>query len=208
MVRKMTKELFTIGHSNHKIFDFLRLLRSHGINALVDVRSHPISRVHPQFNKEVLAADLKKAKIAYVFLGRELGARRVESRCYVDGRAEYGRIAALPIFQEGLQRIREGIRRHRIALMCAERDPLDCHRGILVCRHLRNEGVSIQHIREDGRLEPQMTFENRLVDRLKIEPDLFDGGQTFEHLVEKAYDMQGKKIAYVQRRPGPTDSPF
>ncbi len=91
--------------------------------------------------------------------------------------------------------------------MCAERDPLDCHRGILVCRHLRNEGISIQHIREDGSLEPQRAFEKRLVDRLKIEPDLFDGGQAFDQLVEKAYDLQGKKIAYVQRSPGATDGP-
>lgn len=201
----MVQELFTIGHSDHKMFDFLRLLRSHGITALVDVRSHPISRVHPQFNKKILAADLKKAKIAYVFLGRELGARRVESSCYVDGRAEYGRIVALPIFQEGLRRIREGIQSYRIALMCAERDPLDCHRGILICRHLRNKAVSIQHIREDGRLEPQRAFEKRLLDRLEIEPDLFNGSRAFEHLVEKAYDIQGKKIAYVQRRPGATD---
>ncbi|MGW8320432.1 MAG: DUF488 domain-containing protein [Thermodesulfobacteriota bacterium] len=201
----MTRELFTIGHSDHKMFDFLRLLRSHGINALVDVRSHPVSRVHPQFNKKVLAADLKKAKITYVFLGKELGARRVESSCYVDGRAEYGRIAALPIFQEGLRRIREGIRRYRIALMCAERDPLDCHRGILICRYLRNEGISIQHIREDGSLEPQTALEKRLVDRLEIEPDLFDGGWAFDQLVEKAFDTQGNKIAYVQRSPGATN---
>jgi len=202
------RELYTIGHSNHKIFDFLRLLRSHGINALVDVRSHPVSKVHPQFNKKVLAADLKKTKIAYVFLGRELGARRVESSCYVEGRAEYDRIAALPIFQEGLRRIREGIRRYRIALMCAERDPLDCHRGILICRYLRNEGISIQHIREDGSMEPQSAFEKRLVDRLEIEPELFNGGRAFEQLVEKAFDKQGKKIAYVRRSPGATDGPY
>ena len=201
----MTKELFTIGHSDHKIFDFLRLLLSHGVNALVDVRSHPVSRVHPQFNKDVLAADLKKARIAYVFLGKELGARRVESSCYVEGRAEYGRIAALPIFQEGLRRIREGLLRYRIALMCAERDPLDCHRTILICRHLRNEGIAIQHIREDGNLESQAALEKRLVDLLEIEPDLFDGGRAFEQLVEKAFDLQGKKIAYVKRRPGATD---
>jgi uncharacterized protein (DUF488 family) len=204
----MIRELFTIGHSDHKIFDFLRLLRSHGINALVDVRSHPISRAHHQYNKEVLAADLKKAKIAYVFLGRELGARRVESICYVDGRADYGRIAALPIFREGLRRVREGICRYRIALMCAERDPLDCHRGILVCRHLRAEGISIQHIREDGSLETQAAFERRLVGRLQIEPDLFNGGRAFDQLLERAFDIQGKKIAYVQRRTGATDRLF
>ncbi len=197
----MKKELFTIGHSNHKIFDFQRLLRARGINALVDVRSHPISRVHPQFNKQVLAADLKKAKIAYVFLGRELGARRVETACYVDGRADYGRIANLPIFQEGLERVREGMQRYRIALMCAERDPLECHRAILVCRHLREEGVSIRHIREDGSLELHTDLEERLLDRLEIEPDLFGGGQDPDPLLEKAYDLQGQNIAYVKRKP-------
>jgi uncharacterized protein (DUF488 family) len=197
----MALELFTIGHSNHRMFDFLRVLRSHGITALVDVRSHPISRAHPQFNKEVLAADLKKAGIRYVFLGRELGARREETACYVQGRADYGLIAKLPIFQQGLQRIRDGIQRHRIALMCAERDPLGCHRTILVCRHLRKEGISIQHIREDGGLESHASLEERLLDRLQIVPGLFDGSEDFDQLVEKAYDLQGEKIAYVQRRP-------
>jgi uncharacterized protein (DUF488 family) len=195
----MAKELFTIGHSNHRMFDFLRLLRSHGVNALVDVRSHPYSRLHPQFNQKVLSADLRKAKIAYVFLGEELGARRVETACYVDGRADYGPIAKLPIFQEGLQRVREGIRQYRIALMCAERDPIDCHRVILVCRHLRNEGITLQHIREDGSLEPHADLEARLVERLEIEPNLFNGTQDFEQLVEKAYDIQGEKIAYVKK---------
>ena len=195
----MTKELFTIGHSSHGMFDFLRLLRSHGLNALVDVRSHPYSRLHPQFNRKVLAADLRKAKIAYVFLGQELGARRVETACYVDGRADYGSIAKLPIFQEGLQRVREGIRQYRIALMCAERDPIDCHRVILVCRHLRKEGITLQHIREDGSLETHADLETRLVDRLEIEPDLFNGTRDFERLVEKAYDIQGEKIAYVRK---------
>ena len=195
----MTKELFTIGHSNHRMFDFLRLVRSHGVNALVDVRSHPYSRLHPQFNRKVLAADLRKAKIAYVFLGQELGARRVETACYVDGRADYGSIAELPIFQEGLKRVREGIRQYRITLMCAERDPIDCHRVILVCRHLRKEGITLKHIREDGSLETHADLETRLVDRLEIEPDLFNGTRDFERLVEKAYDIQGEKIAYVRR---------
>jgi len=195
----MTRELFTIGHSNHTMFDFLRLLRSHAITALVDVRSNPYSRLHPQFNRKVLAADLRKAKITYVFLGEELGARRVETACYVDSRADYGSIAQLPIFQQGLQRVREGIRQHRIALMCAERDPLDCHRVILVCRHLRKEGITLQHIREDGSLESHEDLEKRLVDRLEIEPDLFNGTQNFDQLVEKAYDIQGQKIAYVKK---------
>lgn len=197
----MGKELFTIGHSNHRIFDFLRLLRGQGINALVDVRSHPISRFHPQFNKQILTADLRKAKITYFFLGRELGARRVENTCYVAGRADYGRIAGLPIFQEGLQRVREGMKRYRIALMCAEQDPIDCHRAILVCRHLRKEGISIQHIRAGGTLEHQSRLEERLLERLETESDLFTARQEIDQRVEQAYELQGTRIAYVRRRP-------
>lgn len=195
----MAKDLFTIGHSNHSIFDFLRLLRSQGVTAVVDVRSHPASRFQPQFNREVLAADLKKTKIAYVFLGLELGARRAETTCYVNDRADYRLIAELPIFQEGLQRLREGMGKYRIALMCAERDPIDCHRAILVCRHLRKEDIVIRHIREDGRLETHEALEERLAESLKIEPDLFDGGRDPEDLIERAYDAQGEKIAYVRK---------
>jgi uncharacterized protein (DUF488 family) len=195
----MAGELFTIGHSNHSTFDFLRLLRSYDINALVDVRSNPYSRHHPQFNQKVLAADLGKTQIAYVFLGRELGARRAEPSCYVGKRADYSLIAELPTFREGLQRVREGLRRYRVALMCAERDPIDCHRAILVCRHLRKGGFDLGHIREDGSLESQDDMETRLVDRVEIEPNLFNGTQDFDQLVEKAYDVQGEKIAYVRR---------
>jgi uncharacterized protein (DUF488 family) len=195
----MKKEIFTIGHSSHTIHHFSRLLRNHGITAVVDVRSHPTSRFHPQFNREVLAADLKKAKIAYVFLGRELGARREERGCYVNGQAKYGLIAKLQSFEEGLHRIREGARAYRIALMCAERDPTECHRAILVCRHLREEGITIQHILGDGNLEAHSDLEKRLVDLFKVRPDLFEGGQDFEQLVERAYDLQGEEIAYEKR---------
>ena len=198
-VARKVKELFTIGHSNHSVFDFLRLLRSQDITAVVDVRSHPASRFHPQFNREVLAADLKKTKIAYVFLGVELGARRVETTCYVNDRADYGLIAGLPIFQDGLQRLREGMGKYRIALMCAERDPIDCHRAILVCRHLRRESIAIRHIREDGRLETHEALEERLMEILKLEPDLFDGGQDPDDLIQRAYDIRGERIAYVRR---------
>lgn len=193
-------ELYTIGHSNHPISAFLRRLFNQGITALVDVRSHPVSKLHPQFNRDTLSADVKKAGIAYVFLGRELGARRSEASCYVGDRADYGRIAELPIFQSGLRRIREGAHKYRIALMCAERDPLGCHRAILVCRHLRNPGVSIRHIRADGSLESHAELEKRLLERLHIEPDLFDDPGNFGQLIERAYEIQGEKIAYVRRQ--------
>ncbi|MEX0713868.1 MAG: DUF488 domain-containing protein, partial [Pirellulales bacterium] len=119
---------------------------------MADVRSHPYSRRNEQFNREQLAPALEAAGIRYVFLGEELGARRVEAECYEGRQVVYRRIAALPRFQEGLTRLRQGAAVYRVALMCAEKEPLDCHRTILVCRELREE-FHIMHILADGTTE-------------------------------------------------------
>ncbi|MBO0698115.1 MAG: DUF488 domain-containing protein [Zavarzinella sp.] len=191
--------LFTIGHSDHSAEVFLDLLRSHGVTALADVRSSPYSRRHPQFNREALAAELERAGVRYVFLGAELGARRAESECYEDGKARYPLIARSPLFVQGLERVRQGAEKYRVALLCAEKDPLTCHRAILVCRHLRDSMAPIQHIREDGRLESHGELESRLLAAAGLsEGDLF---QSREELLEQAYDWQGERIAYEEERP-------
>src|SRR5688572_17480831 len=132
-------DLFTIGHSTHSAEKFLELLRAHRIDALGDVRSNPFSAWTPQFNRTALEPALRAASVQYVFLGDDLGARRTEREAYVDGVARYERIAKLPAFQTGLDRVRKGARKFRLALMCAEKDCLECHRAILVCRHLRRD---------------------------------------------------------------------
>jgi uncharacterized protein (DUF488 family) len=191
--------LFTIGHSDHEAGAFLDLLRRHNIAALADVRSSPYSRRHPQFNREALAAHVGRAGIRYVFLGAELGARRTEPECYENGKARYPLIARSASFARGLERVREGAGAYRIALMCAEKDPLTCHRAILVCRHLRDTLSPIQHIREDGRLESHEELESRLLATAGLpEGDLF---QSREELLEQAYDWQGDRIAYEEERP-------
>src|SRR5262245_25862717 len=120
-------ELFTIGHSNHPIERFVALLQQHTIAAVADVRSVPYSRRHPQFSREALARSLAAAGIDYLFLGDALGARPKDPACFVDGRADYDRIAARPEFAAGFARVRAEAGRARVALMCAEREPLDCH---------------------------------------------------------------------------------
>ncbi len=142
--------IFTIGHSNHPIDSFIDMLKVAEIDAVADVRSVPYSKRHPQYGKDELAARLKGEGIAYVFLGKELGARPDDPNCYVDGCVVYDRIAATSAFDEGLRRVEEGAPRLRIALMCAEREPLDCHRTLLVSRHLIRRSVSIRHIPVDG----------------------------------------------------------
>ncbi|MGB0551454.1 MAG: DUF488 family protein, partial [Alphaproteobacteria bacterium] len=129
------------------------------------------SKRHPQYRKDELAARLKGEGIAYVFLGKELGARPDDPKWYLDGRVVYDRIAATPAFDEGLRRVEEGASRLRIALMCAEREPLDCHRTLLVSRHLIRRGVSIGHILVDGALESGEAAGARLATAMGLEED-------------------------------------
>jgi len=188
--------IYTVGHSKHSIEAFLGLLRQHGVTALADVRSAPYSQHWSQFNREMLASSLAAADIAYVFLGRELGARREEPVCYENGRVSFQEVMKQPLFQEGIRRLLEGTKTHRVALMCAEKDPLDCHRMVLVCRALKAAGADVRHILEDGCIESQEEAEARLVKRLGIEPTLFEQDATREELVARAYDEQGHAIAH------------
>lgn len=194
-------ELYTIGHSNHTLEKFIELLKKHQIGAIGDVRSSPYSAWLPHFNREVLKEALGKAGIVYVFLGDELGARRSESEAYnAKGVAEYGRIARLGAFHEGLSRAIRGASQYRLALMCAEKDPLECHRTILVVRELRSRGVDVKHILEDGSLETQSAAEERLMKEEKVPAD--DLFESKERLLEQAYLLRGKKIAYEENASG------
>jgi uncharacterized protein (DUF488 family) len=188
----MMNTLFTIGHSDHIAGQFVSLLRLHGVEAVADVRSHPYSQRLPQLNRESLMTTLETAKIRYVFLGPELGARREEQDCYVEGRADYRLIAKTAAFQEGVKRVEQGLFKMKIALMCAEHDPVTCHRMILVCRHLRDRCPTIQHILKDGRLESNQESEIRLLKEIGA-----GSGLVTSSLIDKAYDLQGQLIAYT-----------
>ena len=192
--------LFTVGHSNHEWPEFVALLQRHGVSAVADVRSQPASRL-PQYNRPALQAGLREAGIEYVFLGRELGARRDEAGCYNGNQASYERVARLPRFREGLDRLRRGSQEHRIALLCAEKEPLDCHRTILVCRQLRDE-FHIQHILADGSIEDHGHTERRLVRQLDITPTLFNPNPTADELIQQAYEDRGRQIAYREEHEG------
>lgn len=198
-------KIYTIGHSIHTTERFLELLAMHSITVVCDVRSSPYSSYNPQFNRENLIKDLKAKRIAYVYLGKELGPRSDDPDCYAENRVQYDLIAGTQLFQQGLDRLREGMKKYRIALMCAEKDPVTCHRTILVCRHLRTEDIEILHILEDGSLENNRDSEKRLMRLLKMpETTLFE---TPEELLEKTYDLQGRKIAYTVN-PEDADTPY
>jgi len=184
--------VFTIGHSTHPIGRFVGLLQQHGITALCDVRSQPYSRLNPQYNRENLKASLPANGIVYVYLGRELGARSADPSCYRNGRVQYELVARTELFQSGLTRVREGMQTYRVALMCAEKEPLECHRTLLVSRHLAARGVGIQHIHADGSLESHADLMSRMAQRFGLDADdLFRSGE--ERLAE-AYRLQEARM--------------
>jgi uncharacterized protein (DUF488 family) len=200
----MRDAVFTIGHSTHSQERFVALLHQHGITALCDVRSKPYSRVNPQFNREELKRSLRACGIAYVFLGKELGARSEDPACYEHGKVQYDRLAHTHLFQHGLERVQEGMKKYRLALMCAEREPLECHRTILVARHLVALGLDVRHIHEDGSLENHPDALSRLARMLNLpEHDMF---HSREELLADAYRRQEERIAYDSSPAVPADA--
>jgi len=188
--------IFTIGHSNHTEERFYELLRGASITAIADVRSRPKSSYCPHFDQASLEKSLRRAGVAYVFLGRELGARREERECYEGRRASYDLIARTPLFAQGLQRLRSGAERHRIAMLCAEKDPITCHRMVLVGRALLDSGVEVVHVLEDGAQESSASAEARMRHVVGLpDTELF---RSPAELTREAYRLQGDRIAWVE----------
>lgn len=190
-------EILTVGHSTHTVEHFLALLTMHSVTSVADVRSMPASRFTPQFNRDALKRSLAEVGIKYVFLGRELGARSDDPSCYVNGQVQYERLARSAPFGQGIERVLTGAATERIALTCAEKEPLECHRTVLVSRVLEGRGASVDHIHGDGRLERHADAMQRLMSSFGINQDsLFD---TQEELLAEALARQEQRIAYVDR---------
>jgi uncharacterized protein (DUF488 family) len=190
----MTDTVFTIGHSTHSIERFLELLKSAGIGVVSDVRSRPYSRVNPQFNRETLQSALRERGIKYVFLGNELGARSDDQSCYLNGQVQYERLAESTLFKQGIDRIEDGARKYQVALMCAEKEPLDCHRTILVARELIKRGLHVKHVLGDGSVEDHEHTLERLIQKLQVPGD--DMFRSKQAAIDEAYAKRGKQIAY------------
>jgi uncharacterized protein (DUF488 family) len=193
----MSAPVFSIGHSNHEWPGFLGLLERHDVRLVVDVRSVPSSKRYPWFAKTRLMEALKEAGRSYHYLGDRLGGRPRDSICYAGGAIDYGRVAATEAFRSGLDELAGLCQRERLTLMCAEREPMDCHRTILVCRHLAPLGFDIQHIHGDGHLETQGEFEARLVKATMAEAGpLLDGVEEKQLEIQLAYNRRGRKMAF------------
>lgn len=191
--------LYTIGHSNLEPLPFLAALREFGISVLCDVRSRPQSGRFSQFNQEVLAETLREADIRYLFLGEELGGRPADSKLYrADGLVDYAACRKSFGFRQGLQRILSELQTNRVALMCAEEDPLTCHRFLMICPELVAAGVTPQHIRRGGAIESQREAEDRLLDAQNLSgfsgASLFPAGRAAA--LEDARQLQAEHCAF------------
>lgn len=194
----MSGSVFTIGHSNRSIDALLALLQQHRINAIADVRSQPYSKLYPQFDRDALDVALYQQHIRYSFLGKELGARSTDPAAYASGRVRYDKLAASSAFEQGLKRIQSGILHgYRIAILCAEKEPLECHRAILVSRHLLAKGIAVHHIIDENRMETHQELTQRLLQSLSLDSmHLF---KTPEQVLQMAYEIQGERIAFVRK---------
>jgi len=188
--------LFTVGHSVHPIDYFIGILKENGIEAIADVRSSPYSKFTPQFNRESLKRSLLDHGIRYVFLGEELGARRDESECYENRKVIYRKVADLSFFKSGVSRLREGAEKMRVAIMCAEKDPLTCHRTVLVAHFARDQFSDTLHILEDGSIESRAEADLRLLREYKLEKE--DFFSPYEERLAIAYSKRAEKIAYEE----------
>jgi uncharacterized protein (DUF488 family) len=192
MTGSATFDVLTIGHSNVPAEDFIALLKNAGVTAIADVRSVPFSRRFPWFSAKALVDRLQSRGIAYSAFGPSLGGRPDDVTLYCDGVADYEAMAATADFRTGLDQVLDGARQHRLCLMCAEREPLDCHRCLLVGRALVKRGCSVGHILGNGQVEPHVVTEDRLLVLAKVGDELFhDRGAR----LAEAYRRRNRAVA-------------
>jgi uncharacterized protein (DUF488 family) len=177
------------------------LLRNAGVTAVADVRTSPFSRYSPHFNRDTLRDELRLDGISYVFLGKELGGRPASERFYCKGVADYEKMAQAEDFRKGIERVIEGAKKYKIALLCSEQDPLDCHRCLLVGRALARRGVGVGHIHANGAVATQEQIEDRLLEFSgRSGDDLF---APREDRLAKAYQDRARKVAFARPKSDP-----
>lgn len=193
------KPLFTVGHSNLDFEQFAQLLRDSAVELLVDVRSRPQSSRFPQFSQPGFQRLLAAEGIAYLFLGEELGGRPDDPDAYrANGLVDYRARRKSYAFRAGLERLLKELETHTLAMMCAEEDPLECHRFLMICPELVRAGIQPRHIRKGSRIETQEAAENRLLEAAGFGAvaanTLFPEARL--EALEKAYEVYGEKFAF------------
>lgn len=195
----MVETVYTIGYAGFPIEKFVETLRGHGVSALVDVRSTPFSGFHQDYNKDQLERTLNKAHIYYRNYAREFGARQPERSYYPKGYLDFELFAQSPAFQRGVRKIEDSMEQDFcFALMCAEIEPADCHRAILVARAFADHGYEVTHLRPKGPLTHR-ELEQQLLDRYFPDRDQTVIGEPMKDektLLKECYRLRNAEIGY------------
>ncbi len=194
----MANQLYSIGYATKPIETFIQQLKQYQIDVIADVRSVPFSKAFHDYNQDKLKQHLFNNQIKYVFLGEELGPRSKDPAHYDEcGQVQFADLMKSELFLTGIQRVQTGIDRgYNIALMCAEKDPANCHRSTLIAYYLKHQlQQDIPHIQHDGKLEKQEDLEARLMTIHEIQPDMLTG---YEETLKTAYELHLKKTSYIK----------
>lgn len=195
-------DLFTIGHSNYEINYFINIVKKYKINCIVDVRSIPYSKYSPQYNKENIKKLLKINKINYIYMGKEFGAMRTAKTLYTkEGYVDFEKIKYDKDFKLGINRVKVGVEKgYKIAFMCAEKIPSDCHRCILIGRTFKNLGYNIINIIDENKYKLQNDIEKELIEiyypdrnQISLIPEM---NLSNEELINNVYKFKNREIGY------------
>lgn len=193
-------KIFTIGYAGFAIDDFIKALKKHNINSLIDVRSSPFSKFYQDYNKPLLCDTLQKNGIIYRNYNSEFGARQDDKTYYPNGYLDFSMFTRSKVFLDGMQKIINAIPLgYKFVLMCSEKDPINCHRTIMVGKAFSDNGISVSHILSDGHIITQSDIEARLLDMYYPDRDqlaLFGEQLSAEEMIENSYKFQNEKIGY------------
>lgn len=194
--------VYTVGHSTHHLDHFLELIREHGVNCIIDVRSVAASSYNPQYNQEPLKQFLKNNQVGYLHFAQEFGARQTD-RDLLDeeGKLDFEKVRKTWKFNQGLERIWQGIKKGDVmAIMCSESEPIDCHRFSMVSVGLENDGFEVRHILKDHSIKTNGQLKEELLAKYKKklpQVDLFNSHITREIQLEVAFRLKNKEIGFA-----------
>jgi uncharacterized protein (DUF488 family) len=191
--------IYTIGHSTHPIEHFLLLLETYHVNCVVDVRSIAASRFNPQYNKKALQNSLEKDDIVYMHFEKEFGARQIDPAILNNaGQVDFEKVRQSKSFLNGIERLKDGTTKgYTIALMCAEAEPLDCHRFGMITPALKDAGFDARHILKDNTVITTEELENNLLDKFKKKISGTDLYLDREEKLKRAFQLLNEKIGYI-----------
>jgi uncharacterized protein (DUF488 family) len=179
---------------------FISLLRNYNINGVIDVRSNPNSKFHEEFNKKNIESELKIRSIIYRNYQDEFGARQLNTAFYSDGYLNFRTFSNSKIFMSGISKVIAGTNAgYTIVLMCAEKDPVNCHRNIMVARKLHEMGYEIRNLLSDGTYELQTDLEMRLVDKYfpdRNQMSLLSEQLSIGEMIDTCYEIRNREIGY------------